>query len=122
MHFTSIHITGKGRGKGIGFPTINLKIPENFDLKDGVYATKVHIEGQSFIGAMHYGPIPVYNETAKSLEVFLLDVDFKQVPETENKKIDVEVKNYIREIRTFSSPIELSRQIAKDVEDIRRLI
>ena len=44
MQFESTHISGKGRGKPMGFPTINLKIPENFKLKNGVYAVKVSIE------------------------------------------------------------------------------
>ena len=37
MKFETVHITGKGRGKPMGFPTINLKIPELFKLKIGVY-------------------------------------------------------------------------------------
>ena len=62
MQFESTHIKGKGRGKPMGFPTINLKIPENFELKDGIYAAKVVIENITFVGALHYGPVPTFSE------------------------------------------------------------
>lgn len=122
MQFTSFHIKGKGRGKGIGFPTINLKIPENFELKDGVYAVILSIEDTLYKGAMHYGPIPVYNETEASLEIFLLDVNFQDFPEIDNKEIEVDVKKFIREIRSFPDPTALAQQIEKDVEEIRKVL
>ena len=122
MQFVSYHITGKGRGKGIGFPTINLKIPETFELADGVYAVFVNIDQKIFKGAMHYGPIPVFNEENKSLEIYLLDIDNKSFPEIDDRKIEVDVKQFIREIRNFSSPAELSQQIAKDVDNIRKIL
>jgi riboflavin kinase/FMN adenylyltransferase len=122
MQFSSYHITGKGRGKGIGFPTINLKIPEKFELADGVYAAIVTIDNILYKGAMHYGPIPVFNEENKSLEIYLLDIDNKSFPEIDDRKIEVDVKQFIREIRNFSSPAELSEQIAKDVDDIGKIL
>jgi len=74
MKFESIHIKGKGRGKPMGFPTINLKIPNNFKLKDGIYTAKVTIDSKVFISALHYGPVPTFNEQKKSLEVYLIEV------------------------------------------------
>jgi len=49
MKFKSRHIKGKGRGKKMGFPTINLKIPSNFKLEDGIYAAKVFIEDKVLV-------------------------------------------------------------------------
>ncbi len=122
MQFVSYHIKGKGRGKGIGFPTINLQIPQNFQLKDGVYGVLVQIEKAFFIGAMHYGPIPVFGETVKSLEIYLIDVLPENFPKIEDIKIRIEVKKYIREIRNFPDPNALSLQIEKDVNEIRKVI
>ena len=74
MIFESTHIKGKGRGKPMGFPTINLEIPENFKLKNGIYAAKVTIENKTFVAALHYGPVPTFGDLQKSLEVYLIGV------------------------------------------------
>jgi riboflavin kinase / FMN adenylyltransferase len=115
MRFKSSQIKGKGRGKLLGFPTINLEIPENFDLKDGIYAVKVMIAGQAFIGALHFGPIPTFNENKKTLEVFLIGIDPNAVPETENLDIEVEIVEFLREVLSFKNEQELSKQIGEDV-------
>ena len=44
MKFKSRHIKGKGRGKILGFPTINLEIPKRFSLAIGIWAVKVWIK------------------------------------------------------------------------------
>lgn len=122
MLFISQQIKGKGRGKGMGVPTINLIIPKDFQLQEGVFAVTVKIDNQSFIAAMHYGPIPVFGEAQKSLEVFLLDVSDENVPETEHKDIEVDVKKYLREIRNFPNTNELMKQIEKDVADVKNTL
>ena len=73
MHIVSRQVKGKGRGKVIGFPTINLDIPSGLSLEDGIYAAWVTIGDRRYKGALHFGPIPTFDETTKSLEVFLLD-------------------------------------------------
>jgi riboflavin kinase/FMN adenylyltransferase len=72
-HFTTIQIRGKGRGKLLGYPTINMKIPVDFDLPDGIYAAWVTIGTTRYGGALHWGPIPTFKEEMKSLEVFVVD-------------------------------------------------
>ena len=119
MKFESIHINGKGRGKPMGFPTINLKIPENFELMNGVYAVKVKIENSVFIGALHYGPIPTFNEDVKSLEVYLLETTDDNVGNLEGKLITVEVIKFLRPIIKFKLVESLVKQIEKDVVNIK---
>ncbi|MBI2022826.1 hypothetical protein HYS97_03190 [Candidatus Daviesbacteria bacterium] len=119
MRFESTQVKGKGRGKGIGIPTINLQIPPNFSLEDGIYAVRVFLNGQVFKGALHFGPVPSFNENEKSLEVMLLDIEESKIPETENKKIEVEVVKKIRDIEKFNSIEELVVRVEKDVEEIR---
>ncbi len=126
MKFESTQIKGKGRGKPIGFPTINLKIPDNFELKNGIYAVKVSINNKFFKGALHYGPVPTFNEQEKSLEVYLIGLtnDGLQINELENldgKIIKVEIIKYLREIIKFKLIEELVKQIEKDVRKIKKL-
>ncbi len=119
MRFSSFHKSGRGRGKEIGFPTLNLQIPDEFVLEIGVYAATVRIGNSEFMGAMHYGPVPVFDEAENSLEIYLLNIDDTNFPDTANKKIEVEVKKYIREIRTFPDPKSLAEQIKNDVDQIQ---
>ena len=119
MKFESIHVKGKGRGKLMGFPTINLKIPDNFELKDGIYAVKVVIEDQYFVGALHYGPVPTFNESEQSLEVFLLGSSNNELENLNGKIIKVEITKYLRPVIKFKSKEELIKQIKEDVRLIR---
>ena len=115
MRFKSRQVKGRGRGKLLGFPTINLDIPKDFNLEDGIYAVKVNIKEKEFIGAMHFGPIPTFKEKAKTLEVFLIDISPGSLPETENIDIEIETVEFLREIMNFKTEPELSKQISKDV-------
>ncbi|MEK7177428.1 MAG: riboflavin kinase [Patescibacteria group bacterium] len=126
MKFESTHVSGKGRGKPMGFPTINLKIPDNFELKDGVYAAKITIEKKTFTGALHYGPIPTFSEKEKSLEVYLIGVSNENLigyglENFDGKTIKVEIVKYLREIKRFRLVEELVRQIEEDVRQIKEL-
>ena len=106
MKFESTHIKGKGRGKPMGFPTINLKIPDGFELKDGIYAAKVNIEKKVFKGALHYGPVPTFSEEEKSLEVYLIEVTNEDLinygfENLDGKLIKIEIIKYLRKIIKF---------------------
>lgn len=121
MKFESTHIKGKGRGKPMGFPTINLKIPGDFELEEGVYAAKVTIENKIFIGALHYGPVPTFNENEQSLEVFLLGSSNNELENLDDKRINVEIEKYLRPIIKFKLVKELVKQIEEDVKNIIKL-
>lgn len=123
MKFESIHIEGHGRGKPMGFPTINLKIPENFDLKSGIYAVKVTIDDKSFKGALHFGPVPTFGELQKSLEVYLIEVVQidNELENLDGKVIKVEIIKYLRDIIKFKLVEDLVKQIGEDVKNIKSL-
>jgi len=126
MQFESTHVSGKGRGKPMGFPTINLLIPEKFKLKSGIYATKVAIDKNVFSGALHYGSTPTFGEEERSLEVYLIDVTNEDLinhglENFDGKLIRVEIIKYLREVRKFKRVEELVRQIEEDVIQIKKL-
>ncbi len=126
MKFTSTQIKGKGRGKLMGFPTINLKIPANFELEDGIYTAKVNIENKIFKGALHYGPVPTFSEEEKSLEVYLIKVTNNDLisygwENFDEKIINVEIIKYLRPVIKFKSKEELIKQIDEDVKQIKAL-
>lgn len=120
MKFSSIQVKGKGRGKLLGFPTINLEIPKNFDLKDGIYAVRVFLGDKDFAGAMHFGPIPTFKEDKKTLEVFLIDTKDEDIPESQN--FEVETIQFLRPVLSFNSEGELSNQISEDVIKTKQIL
>ncbi|EKE14805.1 MAG: riboflavin kinase, partial [uncultured bacterium] len=102
-------------------------IPENFELKNGIYAVKVVIQNKNFKGALHYGPVPTFKELEKSLEIFLIDVTNDKLTNfglenLEGKIIKVEIIKFLRDIIKFKLVEELVKQIKEDVKQIKTLI
>jgi Cys-tRNA(Pro) deacylase len=116
--FATAPIPGKGRGKGLGFPTINLRIPAELSMEHGIYAARVTIQGRTYGAALHYGPVPAFGEDEPSLEVHLLDTVLEQRPD----EVEVEVVRYLRPVRSFETPAALSAQIADDVRQTREVL
>src|SRR5438477_292757 len=109
---------GKGRGKDLQFPTLNFEIPEVFPYSRGIYAGRVYIKDHMYDAAIHFGPIPTFNETADSLEAFLLDAQLETPP----TQAEIELIEKIREIEKFDNPSVLSAQINKDVAVARAML
>ncbi|MEK7129432.1 MAG: riboflavin kinase [Patescibacteria group bacterium] len=122
MKIVSHKVKGKGRGKLLGYPTINLEIPEGCTLQEGIWAAWVTIRGKRYAGALHFGPVPTFAEEAKSLEVFLLDVTEAELVGVEKESIELTAVTRLRDILTFDTPEALARQIAQDVKEIRKLL
>ncbi len=54
-------ITGKQRGTGLGFPTANLEIENNYLIpKIGIYKTNIIIDGKAYLGATSIGKKPYF--------------------------------------------------------------
>lgn len=114
MKRTGQVIHGAGRGKGLGFPTLNLAIAD-FDLPFGVYPVAVSCEQKKYSGVMNWGSRPTFDEETPAVEVFLLDGsgDFY------GKTVELDVGPLLRKVRRFGSPEELVAQIAEDVRRAR---
>ncbi|MFA7315800.1 MAG: riboflavin kinase [Candidatus Paceibacterota bacterium] len=122
MIFKTQQIKGQGRGHQIGFPTINLAVPDTLVLDEGVYASWVTINDVPYKGALHYGAVPTFDQEDRSIEVFLLDETDETIPETHGVVIEVDIVEYIREVKKFSDSFILSDQIAKDVSRVRSIL
>lgn len=122
MQIVTHQIKGKGRGKKIGIPTINLKIPDDFNLQNGIYAARVRIQQKIYSAALHYGPVPTFEEENNSLEIMLIDTPEKEIPNTKNESIEVNIGSRIREIKKFISIKDLKKQIDSDITMIKDLL
>ncbi len=118
FHFTANIVTGSGRGKGMGTPTLNLDLADvPKEMEEGIYVCKVRLNDQSYNAAMHYGPRPVHKDT-RSCEVHILDT----VIEPEPEPLTVDVITYLRPVLDFPSEAALIAQIGDDIEKTRGIL
>ncbi len=102
---SGVVVPGAARGRGLGFPTLNLSQPSSRKLlpPDGVYAVRVATPQGTYGGMMNLGPRPTFGEHERSIEAYLFDVsgDFYGQP------VRLDVLKRLRDIRAFASPAEL---------------
>lgn len=108
-------IKGDGRGRTIGFPTINLKSDFPLIPKRGVYISMVEIDGKKFSAVTNIGYNPTFDGQGLTIETYILD--FSQ--DLYGREIALYFLNRIRDEVKFSSVDELKGRIWKDVETAR---
>ena len=103
---------GDGRGRTLGFPTLNQRYPEELvPLKFGVYKTEISLNGKIYKGISDIGKRPTYPVDFIISETFIKD--FSGDLYGENVKITP--LEFLREERKFGSVSELKEQIEKDI-------
>ncbi len=122
MKFNSTAIKGHGRGKKLGYPTINLLLPPDviIGMTDGIYSAWAYVDGEKYPAALYLGPVPVFEQTEKTLELHLINALYISV--NPGDQIECDVVGYIRPVMDFGSPELLVRQMGKDVEDIKKML
>lgn len=107
---------GKGLGRTMGYPTLNIPWPEGLVMLPlGVYAVETFL-GR---GVANFGYAPTMGEQAWDrpvLEVHLLDAE-GALPATDF--LSVSFLRFLRPEQTFASIDDLRTQIAKDIEQAR---
>ena len=118
-------ISGDGRGKELGFPTVNIKLSQcdmgkifSQHTEGGVFLVHFFWAGKKIKGLLHLGPRPTFHSKELRVEIFLLDFS-EDIPE--NESVHFEIKSQIRAIKKFSSPEALIAQITEDVERAKKL-
>jgi riboflavin kinase/FMN adenylyltransferase len=110
-------VKGRGIGKKIGLPTINLKTDRDVIIpKSGVYVSVAVISGRRFKSLLYIGTRPTFGGRGKSIELHVLD-DFGDSIGVEGKEIEVRLMKRIRDDLRFRSPEKLLKQVEKDRED-----
>jgi riboflavin kinase/FMN adenylyltransferase len=110
-------VTGAGRGRQIGYRTINLSVPDKRKLlpPEGVYAVWVEWRDGACGGMMHQGPRPTFGETDRSLEIHLLDADL----DLYGAQVKVSWAARLRDVIRFPSAEALKAQLDKDFKAAR---
>lgn len=111
--FTAVVEKGDQRGRGIGFPTINQRYPENLvNLKNGVYKSKVGFKGREYSAITNIGIRPTFESDYIISETYIKD--FKG--DLYGKDITVIPLKFLRGEIKFNSLQELKKQIEEDIK------
>ncbi len=97
-------IRGKGKGKELGFPTVNLELKG--EIESGVYKGKIEVGSEKYDMAIFIKD--------KILEAHILDFS----GDLYGKEIEVEIGKKIRDVVKFDNDTDLIAQIMKDISII----
>ena len=107
-------VHGRGIGRTIGFPTANINMPEGLVVpRDGVYLSKVIVEGMVFYGITNIGAKPTVDVEDKNIETYIKDYK----GDIYGKSIEVQFLKRIRDIQRFESIEDLKKQLEKDKKE-----
>ena len=111
---------GKGLGRTIGAPTLNVIPAEGLLIPAyGVYATRVSVAGRQYDAVTNVGVRPTVDENGGvTVESHLLDVS----EQLYGKECRVEFVKLLRREQKFADLSALQAQIAKDVADARAVL
>ena len=102
---------GEGRGRTLGFPTINTSLSGREGiLKYGVYRTRVDTGDASYVGLTNVGICPTFTEREAHAETYILDY----AGDLYGKKVKISFMSFLREEKKFSEEGELVEQIKTD--------
>lgn len=113
-------IRGFGRGRLLGFPTVNIDTGEYKLPKCGVYAIKGKIVDTNVIlnGVANIGVRPTFGENKPLLEAHFFDFD----DDLYGQNLEIELIDFIREEICFKTPSELVKQIMFDIDKAKEIL
>ncbi|MFC1870008.1 bifunctional riboflavin kinase/FAD synthetase [Chloroflexota bacterium] len=106
-------ITGNHRGVELGFPTANLKVDSEQALPaDGVYATRVYIDGKAYKSMTNIGLNPTFGCNERTIEVYVLDYH----RDLYGQELKIDIIDRVRDEKRFDTARQLEEQIAEDIK------
>jgi riboflavin kinase/FMN adenylyltransferase len=113
-------IGGEKLGRQLGYPTANMQLPPETELKAGIYAVRLRRpNGTLHDGVASYGRRPTVTENgAPLLETYLFDFSGSLYGET----CSVSFFGHLRDELKFNGLEPLVEQIKRDVEEARALL
>lgn len=115
---SGVVVRGDRMGQRLGWPTINLSPDHGLTPADGVYATQVHFPSitSTFDSVTNVGTRPtVYENYQRVVESHILDFANNVYGEA----VELRFFKRLRDEKIFSSTMDLSAQIGRDVEASR---
>jgi len=97
----------------LGFPTANLEIdPEHILPADGVYATRIYIDGKSYPSVTNIGKNPTFGENKRTVETYIINYSGNLY----ERELKIDFIERLRGEKRFESVEDLIRQMTADVQ------
>ena len=113
-------VTGHGRGKGLGYPTANLRTwPRLLLPGQGIYAGVAEHRGLRYRTAFDVGTNPTFGVEPLHVEAFLLDYEGQDLP---GEPLSIEFWARVRDEQKYDDIEALVAAIARDVALARDLV
>lgn len=108
-------VSGKKIGRLIGFPTLNMKLSDNYVLpRYGVYKTIAYIDGIPHLSIANVG----VNPTIDAGDIPTIEVHLKEYEDGDYSSLSLEFLEFVRPEIKFNSLDELKSQIESDVKKV----
>jgi riboflavin kinase/FMN adenylyltransferase len=109
-------VGGDGLGRKLGFPTANVHMKHNRPPLMGIFAVRLHVDGEALPAVASLGVRPTVKQRgAPVLEVHVLDF----MGDLYRRHVRVEFLQKLRDEEKYADLATLTRQIAHDVENAR---
>ena len=113
-------VTGHGRGKGLGYPTANLRTwPRLLLPGQGIYVGIAEHRGHRYRTAFDVGTNPTFGVEPLHVEAFLLDYEGQDLP---GEPLSIEFWARVRDEEKYDDLEALVAAIARDVAVARDLV
>jgi riboflavin kinase/FMN adenylyltransferase len=112
-------VEGDKLGRGIGYPTANIWVPESYKLipAEGVYATKVKFGAKVFDGMTNIGIRPTVNGSQKRIEVNIFNFE----GDLYGEEIELRFVKKLRDENKFDGLEKLKEQLALDKQAAQKI-
>lgn len=112
FNLSGVVAKGDQIGRTIGYPTANIKVPEQYKLipGDGIYASQIFIGEKTYEGMLYIGNRPTVNGLSKVIEVNIFDFEADIYEQT----IKVNFLKYIRGDKKLNGLEELKMALLED--------
>jgi len=115
-------IRGDGLGKTLGFPTANLRLPNELIPSPGIFAARIDLlraEGAlRHDGVVYIGNRPTFGKTERRMEAYLFDFD----GDLYDRRLRLHFVDRVRGDLAFGSTAELITRMQMDVDEAKRLL
>jgi len=113
-NFYGVVVQGLQNGRKFGFPTANVKLDDENDIENGVFAVEVFVKGEKYQGMMYSGTRPTLGLSEKSIEIHIFDFS----NDIYGEKISFTVEKKISKEQKFEDTEELKKNIKHYKEEV----
>ncbi len=111
-------IHGDKRGRTLGYPTANVRLPIDCRLRHGIYAVQIDVDGQRHLGVASYGRRPTFDDGAPLFETYVFDYS----GDLYGKRLRLTLVSYLRAEMKFNSAADLVAQMDHDAAEARAVL